>query len=120
MFNAFAASKDSSVNVELGSDELGYKNSSVSVVLAGNNRKEFMFGLGSSQVITGNDPVNNNFAYFGLSKKASDKWKFTGMFEFSGLKDAFSMFSASAPIRFSQERFYIEAILAIPTISLTT
>jgi hypothetical protein len=42
------------------------------------------------------------------------------MFEFSGLKDAFTMFSASAPIRLSKESFYFEVIPALRTISLTT
>ena len=119
-FQVLADVNDSSVSVDVGSDEQGNKSSAVSVVIAGNNRKEFMFGFGGSQVITGSDPLNHNFAYFGLSKEASDKWKFTGMFEFSGFKDAFTMFSASGPIRFSRDSFYLEAIPAIRTISLTT
>jgi hypothetical protein len=118
-FNSYASSNDDSVTVDLGADEQGYKSSAVSVLLTRNN-KEFMFGLGKSEVITGDDPVNNNFAYFGLSHKPRGNWKFTGMFEFSGLKDAFSMFSASAPMRLTKDSFYFEIVPAIRTISLTT
>lgn len=118
--NSIATENNSSINVDLGSDEQGNKSSAVSVVLAGNNDKEFLFGFGSSQVITGTDPVNSNFAYFGLAKKASDNWKFSGMFEYSGLKDAFTMLSASAPIRFKQNNYYMEAVPAIRSIRLTT
>ena len=69
VFQVTADANTSSVSVDVGSDEQGNKSSAVSVVLPGSNSKEFMFGLGKSEVITGTDPVNNNFLYFGISQK---------------------------------------------------
>ena len=120
VFQVTADANTSSMSVDVGSDEQGNKSSAVSVVLPGSNSKEFMFGLGKSEVITGTDPVNNNFLYFGISQKVSNNWKFTGMIEFSGLKDAYSMVSTSAPIRFSQDSYYVELVPALRSIRLTT
>ncbi len=120
VLNAVAASNSSSVSVEIGSDEQGNKNTAVAVDLSLDNTKQIMFGAGRSVVPTGADTINNNFLYFGLSKELSEDWKVTGMIEYSGQKDEFSMVSTSVPVRFTQDTYFLEVVPAIRTISLST
>lgn len=120
VFHVMASSDSSSISVDVGSDELGNKNSAVSVSLSGNNSKKYLFGMGKSEVPTGNETINSNFVYFGISKKISEKWKMTGMIESSGLKDAFTMITTSVPVRYSQNNFYVELVPALRNIRLTT
>jgi len=120
VFSAYASSNDSSVSIDVGSDEQGNNSSSVAVKLSLNSTKQIMFGVGRTKVPAGIETINNNFHYFGLSKKVSENWKLTGMVEYSGLKDAFSMISTSVPVRFTQDNYYLEVVPALRTISLST
>ena len=116
----FQANAESSVTVDVGTDEQGSKNSSVAVNLARANDKEVMFGFGTSTVRTSGDPINNNFAYFGMSKKVSKNWKVTGLVDYSGLKDTYTMVSASVPVRYIQDSYYVELVPALRSIRLST
>lgn len=116
----FQANAESSVTVDVGTDEQGSKNSSVAVNLARANDKEVMFGFGSGTVLTSAEPINNNFAYFGVSKKVSKDWKVTGLVDYSDLKDTYSMVSASVPVRYIQDSYYVELVPALRSIRLST
>lgn len=120
VFHVIAAANSSSINIDMGTDEQGNKNSEISVKLSGNDTKNYLFGMGKSEVPSGIEIINNNFVYFGISNKVSKKWKVTGMIEYSDLKDAFSMITTSVPIRFSQDNYYVEFIPALRSIRLTT
>lgn len=120
ILTAGAASNSSSISIDIGSDEQGNKNTAVAVDLSLNNSKQIMFGMGKNEVLSGAETINNNFLYFGLSKKVSEDWKVTGMIEYSGLNDQFSMVSTSVPVRFTQDSYFLEVIPALRTISLST
>ncbi len=120
VLNAVAASNSSSISVDIGSDEQGNKNTAVAVDLSLDSTKQIMFGAGRSVVPAGAETINNNFLYFGLSKKVSEDWKVTGMIEYSGLKDQYSIVSTSVPVRFTQDTYFLEVVPAIRTISLST
>lgn len=120
VLNTVSASNSSSVSVEIGSDEQGNKNTTVAVDLSLDSTKQIMFGAGRSDVPTGAETINNNFLYFGLSKKLSEDWKVTGMIEYSDLKDEYSIVSTSIPVRFIQDTYFLEVVPAIRTISLST
>ena len=120
VLTAEAASNSSSISLDVGSDEQGNKNTAVAVEIALNSARQIMFGLGGNKVPAGVETINNNFLYFGLSKKLSEDWKVTGMIEYSDLKDQFSMVSVSIPVRFTQDTYFLEAIPAIRTIDLST
>jgi len=119
-FNAFAESKNTTISVEVGKDEQNNTNSLMSVDMNLSNSKQLFFGAGKSKTPSGSEIIENNLAYVGLSKKFSNDWKLTGMLEYSGLKDAFSMFSASSAIRYSQDSYFLELVPAIRSIKLTT
>ena len=76
--------------------------------------------MGKSKIPSGNDIIESNLAFVGISKKYSDDWKLTGTLESSGLKNAYTMFSTSAGIKYSQDDYYIEFDPALRRISLTT
>lgn len=118
--SALAASNNSSVTIDKGSDEQGNKNSAVSVKLSLDDTKQLIFGLGKNEVLSGTESINNNFMYAGLFKKTSDEFKIGGMLEYSGLKNQFTMVTTSIPVRFSKTNYYFEVIPALRNINITT
>ena len=116
----WASENNSSISVELGRDEQGNKNSFVGVDLALEDEKRALFGFGKSEVPTSGGPINSNLFYFGVSKKQSKNWKVTGMMEFLGQKDLFTTSSIIAPIRYSQNDYFLEVIPGWRNIALTT
>lgn len=120
VLSAVAASNSSSISVDFGSDEQGNKNTSIAVDLSLDNTKQIMFGAGRSVVPIGTETANNDFLYFGLSKKLSEEWKVTGMIEYSALNDEYSMVSTSVPVRFTEDTYFIEVVPAIRSINLST
>ena len=116
----WAAENKSSISVEIGRDEQGNKNSLVAVNLALDDEKNALFGFGKSEVPTSNELINSNLFYFGVSKKQSKNWKVTGMMEYAGQKDFFTTFSLSAPIRYSQNDYFLEVIPGWRNITLNT
>ena len=119
----FAESIDTyttNISVEVGKDEQNNTNSLVSADMGLSNSKRIFFGVGKSKIPSGADTIDSNLAFVGLSKKHSDDWKLTGSLEYSGLRNAYTMFSTSAGVRYNQNNYYLELVPAIRSISLTT
>lgn len=115
-----AEQNTSSISFEAGSDEQGNKNTAIAANISLAGSRQLLFGFGRSKLLSGTEIINNNFSYLGLSKKVSDDWKITGMFEQSGLKNQFTMLSTSVPVRYSQDNYYLEVIPALRGIKFTT
>ena len=116
-FNVYA---DTTISVDVGKDEQENTNSMLSVDTGLNKSKRLFFGAGNSKGPSGSQTVENKIAFIGMSKKMNDDWKLKGMLEYSGLRDAFTMYSTSFATKYSQENYYIEFVPAIRRISLTT
>lgn len=117
---AVAESRDTTISIDVGSDEQGNTNSMVSGDLGLSDSKRVFFGVGKSKIPSGSTTIDSNLAYGGLSKKFTDHWKMSGMIEYSGLKDAYSLVSISAPGRYSHDSFFVELVPAFRSIKLTT
>lgn len=116
-FNVFA---DTTISVDVGNDEQNNTNSMLSVDTELKHSKKLFFGAGNSKGPSGNQTIENKIAFIGMSKKMNDDWKLKGMFEYSGLRDAFAMYSTSLATKYSQTNYYVELVPAIRRISLTT
>lgn len=112
--------KDITISIDGGKDEQENTNSMVSVDMGLSDEKRLFFGFGKSKTPSGTEIIENNISFVGMSKNYNENWKMTGMLEFSGLKDAFTVFSTSAAFRYNQEKYYIEAVPAFRSINLTT
>lgn len=117
---AFAAERNTTISIDVGKDEQGNTNSLVSADMGLRNSKRIFFGVGNSKIPSGTEIIDNSLAFVGLSKKFSDHWKLTGMLEYSGLKNAYTLFSASAGMRFSTNSVFVELVPALRRIKLTT
>lgn len=120
-FPALASNeRNTTLSIEAGKDESGNRNTMISADIRLNATQNVFFGAGSSEVPSGSVIIKNNQAYGGFSNKFSDKWKITGILDYSGLKDAFTMVSISAGMKFSIPVFYLELVPAYRRIKLTT
>lgn len=117
---AFAAERNTTISIDVGKDELGNVNSMLSADMGLKNSKRIFFGAGKNDIPSGTEIIENNLAFVGLSKKFSEQWKLTGMVEYSGLRDAFTIFSTSAAIRYSHPSVFVELVPALRRINLTT
>lgn len=118
--SAYAETKNTTISLEIGKDEQNNINSMVSADTGLSDSKRLFFGVGKSKTPSGADTIDNNLAFVGLSNKYSDDWKLTGSLEYSGLKNAYTMFSTSAAIRYNQNNYFVELVPAIRSINLTT
>ena len=117
---AFSTTKETTISLDFGQDELDNTSSILSVDMDLENSKRLFWGLGKNKTFLANKFIENNISFIGLSKKMNDDFKITGMLELSGLKDAFTIFSTSAGVRYSQNYFYIELVPALRKVTLTT
>ncbi len=117
--SVFAESRNTSISIDLGKDEQNNTNSMLSVDMELGKSKHLFFGFGKSKIPSGSEIIENSLSFVGLSKKYSDDWKLTGMLEFSGLRDAFTMLSTSASIRYSQNSYFIALVPGLRIINLT-
>lgn len=119
-FSVFAEVGNTTISVDMGSDEQNNNNSLLTIDMTLQNSKHLFFGAGKSKSSSNPQPIENNLAFLGMSQKYNNNWKLTGMFDYSGLKDAFTMFSTSAAIKYNQKHYYMELIPAYRRINLTT
>ncbi len=115
-----AESGDTTISLDVGKDEQNNTNSLISADIGLSDKKRIFFGLGKSKIPSGNSTIESNFAFIGLSSNYNQDWKLSGTLESSGLKGAYTMFSTSAGIRYSQDNYFLEFAPAIRRISLTT
>ena len=119
-FAVFAEVANTTISVDIGSDEKKNTNSLLSIDIALQNSKHVFFGAGKSKSHSIPQPIENNVAFIGMSNKYDEDWKLTGMFEYSGLKDSFVMYSTSAAVKYSQKQYFVEVVPALRRINLTT
>jgi len=119
-FSAFAESGDTTISLDVGKDEQNNINSLLSVDMGLSEIQRLFFGLGKSKIPSGNDTIESNLAFVGISKKYNNDWKLSGTLESSGLRGAYTMFSTSAGIQYNQQHFFVEFAPAIRRINLTT
>ncbi len=120
IFTTSANERNTTLSLEVGKDEQGNTNSMLSADLTLNKKMHVFFGVGNSKTPSGNDVIDNNLAFVGLSNRFTQDWKLTGMIEYSGLKDAFTMVSTSAAMRYSHPNVFVELVPAFRRIRLTT
>lgn len=116
----FAESNNSSITIDYGKDEQANSSSTISVDLALKDSKRLFFGVGKSKIPAGNQTIDSNLAFLGLSKKYSKQWKISGSLDYSGQKNAFTTISLSTPVRYSQDNYYLELVPAVRRINLST
>lgn len=118
--NTFADSGNTILSIDVGSDEQDNKNSMLSVDLELKDSKHFFLGVGKSKIPSGTTVIESNQSFIGLSKKYDNNVKVTGMLEYTGLRNAFTLFSAGTAIRYSGKDYFAEIVPALRTITLTT
>lgn len=115
-----ADAKNTTISLDIGHDEQENQNSLLSANIFLANSKEIFFGLGKSDTQSGSEVIDNKISYLGLSKKFQKDLKVTGLLEYSGLKDTFTIFSTSAAVRYTQDNYFLELVPALRRVTLTT
>ncbi len=118
-----AVERNTTVSLDVGSDEQGNTNSMISVDMGLTHSKRLFFGAGKSKIpltTSGTKIIESSLAFVGLSDQFNDQWKLTGMLEYSGLRDDYTMLSTSAAMRYSHPSVFFELVSALRRINLTT
>lgn len=122
IFSSVQASElNSFINIEVGSDEQGNKNSAIAVVLGMDDGSEVEFGLGRSEIpLQTNDKTNSHFIYIGLTDSLNEDWNVGVTLDSSGQRNAYTQLAVNVPFTYSQDNYSIGFVPVFRNLVLTT
>ena len=116
-----AENLNSSVNLGLGTDEQGNRNSSISVVIGYEDGKDVEFGAGSTEVpLLDATKTTSSYVYIGVSDKLNEDWRIGGTVESSGQRRAYNQLSINLPFTYQQDNYSIGLVPVFRHFTLTT